>query len=148
MANEPSQYPFPIASGGMREDRGQELRTLSRYLGSVRQPDLGSPPNVVAVTGFGSGGLMGARVAGSSGQADQSQGLVLIWVGVAGIAGSGTIVLNFPIAPVANQYVAFADWATFTYGTAGNQLTLSWTATRALMPGELLKVAYQWAVSQ
>jgi hypothetical protein len=118
----------------------------SRLYRAVHQPDLGSPPNVVSVSGFGAGGLMGAFVANDAGQADQAQGMVRIWVGAAP-AGSGTIVLRFPIAPTAGQYIALSDWATFTYGVAGNNLTINWTATRTLLPGEQLGVSYQWASS-
>jgi hypothetical protein len=118
----------------------------SRLYRAVHQPDLGSPPNVVSVSGFGAGGLMGAFIGNDAGQADQAQGMVKIWVGAAP-AGSGTIVLRFPIAPSAGQYIALSDWATFTYGVAGNNLTINWTATRTLLPGEQLGVSYQWATS-
>lgn len=140
----PTAYPFPVAPGGLEHQNAtRPLRgPQSRY---VRQPDLKSPPAVSAASGFGSGG--GAMIGNDGGEADQSQGLVLIRVGI-GAASSGSIALAFPIAPIAGQYVAFADWAQLGLAEAGSILSIAWTATRPLIPGELLRLAYQWTVSQ
>lgn len=148
---EPTQYPAPVNSGGLWNDIGAEWPfTLRNYLLSVRQPGLGNAPNVVSLSGFGSPGLVGpgATISGTGNDADQTDGLVKIFVGLAP-AGSGTIVLRFPIAPGAGTYVLFADWANaLGNGTpAGNNLTINWTANRTLIANEVLMLAYQWAVS-
>ena len=140
----PTAFPFPVASGGLehanatRPLRGPE----TRY---ARQPYLGSPPAVSAASGFGSGG--GAMITNEGSEADQSQGIVAIRVGV-GASPSGSIALAFPIAPQSGQYVAFAEWAQLGLADAGSLLTIAWTATRPLIPGEWLRLAYQWTVSQ
>ena len=141
----PTAHPFPVAPGGL--ERANATRPLrgpqSLY---VRQPYLGSAPAVSAASGFGSGG--GAMIGNEGSDADQSQGLVLIRVGV-GPSASGAIALAFPIAPAAGQYVAFAEWAQLgVEAPAANLLPIAWTATRPLIPGELLRLAYQWTVSQ
>ena len=137
MGQTPIQHPTPVSV------RGAYLRPLRGALGSdVRQPDLGSPPAVASASGFGTGS--GAGIVHSGSQADQSQGLVAIKVG-AGPATTGTVVLTFPLTPPA-MFVA-ADWATIAQGLVSKTLTLTWTGTRPLVPGETLLVAYQWQVS-
>ena len=143
MAHEPNTHPTPVASGGTRQTG---YRTLRGALGTdVRQPDLGSCPNVVSVAGFGSAG--GAHVRSQGSGADQSQGIVAVQCGLVP-ASSGSIVLRFPIAPTSGQYWAAADWASLSPSVAGNNLTLAWTATRPILPNERLTLAYQWSVSQ
>jgi hypothetical protein len=110
----------------------------------VRQPDLGSPPAVSGVTGFG--GAAGAFVLNNGSGADQSQGLIAIRCGV-DPAASGSIVLAFSVAPPAAGYWLAADWATLTQSEAADVLTIIWTATRPILPNELLTLAYQWSVS-
>jgi hypothetical protein len=136
------QIPNPVAEGGLL--RAQAFRPLrGPPAASVRQPDLGSPPIVVGVTGFGGSG--GAFIRNNGSAADQSQGLVVIHCGI-NPAASGTIVLNFPIAPGARYWLG-CDWAALGQSSAGNVLTITWTATRALLPNERFHLAYQWAVS-
>jgi len=111
----------------------------------VRQPYLGSPPAVQLVNGLGSGS--GAYITNNGSDADQSQGLVALKVGL-NPAGTGNLALNFPAGVVTGQYVFAAEWATLTPAPpAGNVLVIGWTATRPLVTGELLLLAYQWAVS-
>lgn len=129
------QVPFPFST------RGGFVRSLrSNPAGSVRQPDLGSPPRVASITGFGTSA--GAFIRNHGSEADQSQGLVLIHCGT-NLAASGTILLNFPIAPGALYWLA-ADWATLGQSSAGNILTITWTGTRPIRPNERLILAYQW----
>lgn len=137
-----NQYPFPVASGGMEQD-GQP-RAMRNYLGYVRQPDLKQAPSVVTTTGLGTGG--GAGIVNEGSDADQSQGLIRLQVGLSP-ASSGTCPIRFPIAPGAGQYRIFADWATLTPTVSVNQLLIAWTATRPLIPGEEVTIAYQWANS-
>lgn len=112
----------------------------------TRQPYLGSPPQVVTLTGLGTGS--GAGIVNQGSDADQSQGLVCLIVGLSP-APSGTFSLFFPVAPVPGQYVIFADWSTpITPTVSVNNLLMSWSATRPLVTGERLLLAYQWAVSQ
>jgi len=112
----------------------------------IRQPYLGSPPQVVSVSGFGTGA--GGFVLNNGSDADQSQGLVAIKVGL-NPAASGSVSLYFPIAPVANQYVVFADWSLpITPTVSVNNLLLGWSGSRPLVSGEQLLLAYQWRVSQ
>lgn len=148
---EPSQYPKPVASGGAPLVGYRTLRAALAPAGfDMRQPDLGSPPGVLSVSGFGTGGNMGAGLAagGHGSGADQSQGVVTIRTGLVSIAGSGTIVLRFPIAPGAGQYLVVGDWASFVPTPAGNNLSIAWTANRTLGPNERLRLSYGWAVSQ
>lgn len=141
MANEPTQHPFPVAPGGLRLTG---YRTLRGALGTdVRQPDLGGAPNVVSIAGFGSAG---ALILNNGSAADKSQGLVQIRCGPAPTS-SGSVVLNFGAPVTAAAYWAAADWATCTLAAAGNNLTITWTANRTLLPFEVLLLAYQWAVS-
>ena len=107
----------------------------------TRQPYLGGAPVVSAATGFGPGA--GAMIRNQGSDADQSQGLIAAKVGLAP-SGTGTVVIVFASAPPAMFYAA--DWATITAAGTTTQ-TLTWTATRSLIPGEVLLIAYQWAVS-
>jgi hypothetical protein len=137
VGHSPTQYPYPVAQ------RGAFLRTLRSA--DVRQPDLGSPPSVVSVSGFGAN--QGGFIRNSGAGADRSQGLVVIHCGAAP-AATGTIVLTFPAGIIAAQYVFLCDFATIVAGApAGNQITLTWNATRVLAGNERLLLAYQWTVS-
>jgi hypothetical protein len=112
----------------------------------TRQPDLGSPPAVSSVTGFGSGA--GAMIGANGSGADQSQGLVLIRCGLSP-GSTGTIVLAFPAGVASGQYWLAAAWASLAQAApAGNLLTITWTATEILNSNALLRLAYQWTVSQ
>lgn len=141
-ATTPTQYPSPVAQSGF-----QSVRPLRGPPAAfVRQPYLGSPPAVVSVLGFGTGG--GGFIRNNGSDADQSQGLVVIRCGI-NPSASGAIQLSFPVAPVAGQYWGAADWATFgAPAIGGNILQFNWTATRPLLSNEVLLLAYQWAVSQ
>ena len=145
VATFPTQYPFPVAPGGMRHmNATRPLRGPPQNY--VRQPDLGSPPSVVQVVGFGAGA--GAFIRNNGSDADQSQGLVVIRCGL-NPTGSGSVMLSFPIAPLPGQYVALADWAAFgSPAIGGNIISIPWTGTRPLLSNEVLLAAYQWAVSQ
>jgi hypothetical protein len=111
-----------------------------------RQPYLGSAPQVVTLTGLGLGS--GAGIVNQGSDADQSQGLVRLVVGLTP-APSGTLSLYFPIAPTPGQYVILADWSTpITPTVSVNNLLMAWSAARPLATGEVLLLAYQWAVSQ
>lgn len=141
MAHEPTQHPFPVAPGGLRQTG---YRTLRGALGTdVRQPDLGGAPNVVSIAGFGTAGAM---IVSQGSAADKSQGLVSIRCGPSPGA-SGTVVLNFGAPVSAGAYWAAADWASCTLSAAGNNLTITWTANRTLLPFEVLTLAYQWLIS-
>lgn len=144
-ATVPTSHPFPFSNGGGLAHANATRPLRGRESAYVRQPDLKFPPAVMGATGFGSGG--GAMILNNGSDADQSQGMVAIRVGVAP-AASGSIILNFELPPSAGQYVAFADWASLILTPAGNAIEIDWTATRALIPGELVLLAYQWAVSQ
>lgn len=112
----------------------------------VRQPFLGSPPAVQLCTGFGNGSGAGIRSQGSD--ADQSQGLIAIVVGLAP-AASGTLQLKIAASPPSGGTTLFCDWATLTPNVfTGLTWTIAWTATRPLVTGELLLIAYQWTISQ
>lgn len=111
----------------------------------VRQPYLGSPPAVSVCTGFGTGS--GAGIQNNGSDADQSQGLVAIKVGL-NPAATGAIGLSFPAGITTGLYVFLADWATFSAAPpAGNNIVITWTGTRPLIPGEVLFGAYQWSQS-
>jgi len=111
----------------------------------VRQPYLGSPPQVVSISGFGTSA--GAYVLNNGSDADQSQGIVAIRVGL-NPSSLGNVTLYFPIAPGAGQYVAMADWsAPITPVVSASNLLLGWSGNRPLVTGELLLLAYQWAIS-
>ena len=145
VATFPTQYPFPVAPGGTRHANAtRPLRGPPQNF--VRQPDLGSPPAVVQVVGFGAGA--GAFIRNNGSEADQSQGLVVIRCGI-NPSASGSVMLSFPIAPQAGQYIALADWASFGNPAIGGQIiSFTWTGTRPLLSNEVLLLAYQWAVSQ
>jgi hypothetical protein len=141
MAHEPSQRPFPKATGGLA---GATYGRPMRVPGTLRPPDLGQPPAVVSISGFGS--PAGAFIRNEGSAADQAQGIVVVRAGVIP-AGSGTIALTFPAGIAANQYMFLADWATFAVAVAGAQATLTWTAARAILANERLHLAYQWSQS-
>lgn len=143
-AQVPTSYPFPVSSGGLRHFPAvRPLRGPPAAF--VRQPDLGEPPRVAALTGFGAGA--GAYIRNDGSDADQSQGLIIIRCGL-GPTSSGSIGLSFPAGVVAGQYVFLADWASFTPAApAGNVIVIT-AAARALLSNETLLLAYQWAVSQ
>ena len=145
VATFPTQYPFPVAPGGMRHSNPtRPLRGPPAAF--VRQPYLGSPPNVAGIAGFGSGA--GAYIANDGSDADQSQGIVVIKCGLSPL-GVGAIQLSFSTPLTAGQYVGFADWATIGPITlAAPLLQFAWNANRPLRPNEVLRMAYQWAISQ
>lgn len=105
---------------------------------SIRPPDKGGIPGVAAISGFGTGG--GAGITQASGISDAAKGHVAIRVG-ANPAAAGTLSLNFP-APYAASYWVGAEWAALV-PTQGNPLAIAWTATRPLVPGELVLLAYE-----
>lgn len=138
-----AQLAGGMAADGLGDSSANPLR--GPPVAFVRQPYLGSPPQVVTITGLGNGS--GAFILNQGADADQSQGLVALRVGLAP-ASTGTLTLFFPVAPVANQYIWLADWATLGALTVSvNNLSAGWTASRPLVTGELLLLAYQWAVS-
>lgn len=144
-ATVPTAYPFPFSNGGgiRHSNATRPLRgPQSQY---VRQPYLGSPPSISAASGLGSGG--GASIVNNGSDADQSQGLVAARIGV-GPASAGVLVLSFPVASPVGGYWLAADWATLVQSEAADVLTINWTATRPLIPGELVTLAYQWTISQ
>jgi hypothetical protein len=145
VATFPTQYPHAVAPGGLRHfPSTRPLRgPPSAY---VRQPYLGSPPSVAGLAGFGSGA--GAFIANDGADADQSQGIIVIRCGLNPL-GIGAIQLNFSTPLSAGQYVGFADWAVVGPITlAAPLLQFAWNANRPLLPNEVLRMAYQWAVSQ
>jgi hypothetical protein len=111
----------------------------------TRQPYLGQPPMVSSANGFGSGS--GGGIVNSGSDADQSQGLIAIKVGLSPLTG-GTVIVAFPATIPAGGLVFLADWATLVPVIASGVATLTWTGTRPLVTGEVLLIAYQWAVSQ
>jgi hypothetical protein len=144
VATFPTPYPFPVAPGGLRHSNPtRPLRGPPSAF--VRQPDLGSAPRVFGLAGFGSG--MGAFIRNNGSDADQSQGMIIIRCGVNPV-GTGVVQLSFPAGIVAGQYVLLADWASFVLNVAGAVLQANWTASRSLLPNEVLAAAYQWTVSQ
>lgn len=111
----------------------------------VRQPYLGSPPSVQTITGFGSGA--GAGVQNNGSDADQSQGVVAIRVGL-NPGASGNVALVFPLGITAGQYVFLGDWfSAMSQNIIGNSMVLGWSGSRPFVTGETLLLAYQWAVS-
>jgi hypothetical protein len=144
VATLPTQYPSPVAPGGMRHSNAtRPLRGPPAAF--VRQPYLGSPPLVFGLAGFGAGS--GAHIRNNGSDADQSQGLVVIRCGLNPL-GAGVIQLSFPAGIVAGQYVVLGDWASFTIVVAAPVMQCTWNANRPLLSNEVLTVAYQWAVSQ
>jgi len=136
------RYAFPVAPGGLEQDGDQHS---FRRPGQVRQPDLKQAPGVIGPTGFGTGA--GGGITNEGSDADQSQGIIYILVGV-NPSNSGTCGIRFPVAPQAGQYALYADWATLAPTVSVNNLLIGWTGTRPLIPGEVLKIAYGWANSQ
>jgi hypothetical protein len=106
-------------------------------------PDIGQPPAVWGLNGFGAGA--GAYIRNQGRDADRSQGLVVIRCGL-NPAATGVLQLSFPAGIVTGQYVLLADWCTFALVVAAPVLQANWTATRTLGQ-ETLLVAYQWTVS-
>jgi hypothetical protein len=144
VATFPTQYPHPIAPGGLLHNPStRPLRGPPSAF--VRQPDLGSPPAIFGIAGFGTGS--GAHIRNNGSDADQSQGLVAIRCGINPL-GVGVLQIRFPLGVVAGQYVLLCDWAAFVVTPATPILQCTWNANRPLLPNELLTVAYQWAVSQ
>lgn len=142
-----TQYPFPVASGGLRQ--APAFRPLrSALTASLRQPDLRGAPSVLGLSGLGNGA--GATILPYGQDADQSCGVVGIWTGTTAPSGTGVLQLQFPAGVVVTQttWVVAADWATFAQAVGAQVLVLTWTATRVLLPREVLRVSYQWAVSQ
>lgn len=142
MAHEPNAHATPVSVRG-----AFGLRPLRGPLGAdVRQPDLGSPPLVKSIAGFGTTGA-GAFVRNSGNGPDQSQGVVTIQVGL-NPAAAGTITLTFPAGVSSGKYWYATDWAALTpQAPSGNDQTISWAASRPLLSFERLHLAYQWAVS-
>jgi hypothetical protein len=144
VATLPTQYPFPIAPGGLRHNPAtRPLRGPPAAF--VRQPYLGSTPAIFGLAGFGAGS--GAHIRNNGSDADQSQGMVVIRCGVNPL-GVGVLQLSFPLGVVTGQYVILADWASFVLTAATPVLQIAWNATRPLLPNEVLTAAYQWTVSQ
>jgi len=140
----PTQYPDDTSQRGTLQMAG--LRSPPQF--DVRPPDLKSPPMVSAL-GAGLGTGAGAFVRNNGSDADQAQGLVIIRAGSNPTAGPYTLTLTFPAGVAGGQYVFFADWATCAAGApSGNNITITLTATRAVLPNERLHFAYQWAVSR
>jgi hypothetical protein len=133
-----------IAGQGLSGDAGMIRALRNSPPGQIRQPYLGSPPAIFGLSGFGVGS--GAFIRNQGSDADQSQGLVVIQVGLNPLA-TGVIQLSFPAGIVAGQYVFLADWATFVLAYATPVLQATWTGTRPIQPQETLLAAYQWAVS-
>ncbi len=106
----------------------------------TRPPNPGLAPLVVSASGLGAGG--GAGIGGNS---DSAWGQVRIFVGL-GAAGTGTLVLQWPVAPPgsAGGVLCACDWATLVV-TPGNPLSIAWTALAPLLPNSRpLHIAYQW----
>jgi hypothetical protein len=143
VATLPTQYPFPVAPGGLRSTNAtRPLRGPETAF--VRQPYLGSPPMVAGLVGFGAGS--GAFIRNNGSDADQSQGMVIIRCGLNPL-GVGVVQLTFPLGVVTGQYVALADWCSIAYTIASPILQVNWNASRTLNSNEVLHMAYQWAVS-
>jgi hypothetical protein len=101
------------------------------------------PPQVATATGFGIGG--GAGIGRGS---TQAYGHATAFVGLAPSA-SGVLTLAFanPIPAGHGPLFAAASWASLIV-TGSNPYAIAWTATRPLVAGERLQLAYQWSVSQ
>ena len=106
----------------------------------TRPPTPGLAPQVVSISGFGTG-----SGAGIGGNADNAWGHVRIFVGL-GPSGTGTIVLTWPVTPAAG--VTFlADWATLVV-TGTNPYTVTWTAGAPLVSNsKAIILAYEWTTS-
>jgi hypothetical protein len=110
---------------------------------TIRPPNQGNTPAVLAATGLGAGGG-----AGLSGNSDSAGGHVRLFVGL-GPSASGTLSLQWPVAPpaAAGGIVCFADWATLAVAQ-GNPLVITWTAIAPLVPNSRpLRLDYQWTVA-
>lgn len=106
----------------------------------TRPPNPGAGPAVVSATGLGTGGGVGLGA-----NSDSAFGHLRVFVGP-GAAGSGTIVLQWPVAvPGSAGGVACAcDWATLVV-TPGNPLSIAWTAVAPLVPSSrAIHLAYEW----
>lgn len=140
-----------LAGGGMSGGfNGQGASNSSRPLwqvpqNQVRQPYLGGAPTVGPVTGFGSGG--GGGIANNGSDADISQGIVRITVGLNPL-NSGNVGLNFTSPPTAGSYSFAGEWFSgLSQNIIGNALILGWAASRPLVTGEILTLAYRWTNS-
>lgn len=131
--------------GGQAASNSRPLRSAPQF--TTRQPFLGHTPTILQAVGFGNGG--GASIANSGSDADWSQGLVRIKVGLNPLTVA-TIAIQFPasVTIASGQYVTAADWATVTENVVSNALYCTCSLTRRLVPGEVLLLAYQWRVSQ
>lgn len=113
---------------------------------NVRQPYLGQAPLVSNAVGFGTGS--GAGIVNQGSDADQSQGLVAIKVGLNPLTTT-TLVLFFPVTNTTGQYVFLGDWfSSMSVNIVSGLTYLTIGGMRPLVTGETLLLAYQWAVSQ
>lgn len=133
-------------AGGFNGQGASNARPLRGPPASfVRQPYLGSAPLVSNAVGFGTGS--GAGIVNNGSDADQSQGLIAIKVGLNPLT-TFTVVLYFPVANTTGQYVFLGDWYTSMSINIVSGLTyLTIGGVRPLVTGETLLIAYQWAVS-
>lgn len=137
----------PSIGGGIGGQGASNARPLrGPPVAFIRQPYLASPPAVSAISGFGTGS--GAMIRNNGSDADQSQGLVAVKVGLNPSATSVEITLHFPVEPADGQYWFAADWASAEITYDNNDVSLALTLSRRLVTGEWLLLAYQWAVSQ
>lgn len=135
-------------AGGFNGQGASNARPLRGPPASyTRQPYLGSAPLVSQAVGFGTGS--GASIVNQGSDADQSQGLVAIKVGLNPQPTTVTLALFFPVANVAGQYVFLGDWfSSMAVNIASGTTYLTIGLSRPLVTGETLLLAYQWAVSQ
>ena len=150
MANEPSQYPGRVSSGGLRHTGLNSLRygLLWPAGADVRQPDNKNPPVCGNPAGLGSGG--GCGIVNNGSDADSTQGIIRCLAGV-GAATTITIPLSFPQAITAGQYAFMlnGDIGTIAAGTpSGGSILLTITCPAPPTPGQWFYIAYQWATSQ
>ena len=128
--------------GGQNLDWG--VTPLRQYPpGTVRAVDQKNPPVIVSATGLGNGG---AFIINQGADADASQGLIACRIGL-GFASTGTVVIQWPVAPpaAAGGFVFLCDWATLV-PSGTNPITLTWTQlpSEILVPGQRKLIAYQW----
>jgi hypothetical protein len=110
---------------------------------ATRPPAPGAAPIVVSATGLGAGGGVGI-----GGNADSAWGHLRVFVGL-GAASTGTIVLQWPVAPPASAagVECACDWATLVL-TGTNPLTITWTAVAPLIPNSKpIGLSYEWNVA-
>ena len=107
-----------------------------------RPPDRGNAPLIAGSTGFGT--ASGATVTSRHGLADQARGTVAIRIG-ANPAAAGTLTLDFPAGVPAGGYFVAAEWAAL-FVTEGPPFLIDWIASRPLVPGEVVLLAYAQAV--